>query len=319
MRASRLLSILLRLQTHGRLTADHLAKHFEVSVRTIYRDVDHLSEAGVPVFAERGRAGGFRLLDGFRSELTALTRPEAEALFLTGLPGPAAELGLAGLLSSARVKLLSAVPPGIQAERISDRFHLDPLGWFRSGEKSSLLPEIARATWTDRCLDIAYRSRGKIVHRRIQPLGVVLKGGIWYLIARRERAIRTYKVSAIEEAKVLTRPFKRPGDFVLSSHWARAAREYEANTIHRMATVRLSPTGRRRISMLGDHVAERVAQTAGKPDRAGWVTCTLPIEPGDEGIRELLRFGEDVKLIAPATLKQAIRRRLAELARHHDA
>src|SRR5256885_7539794 len=128
MRASRLLSILLLLQTRGRMTAQALADEFEVSVRTLYRDIDQLSAAGIPVYADRGRSGGFQLMDGYRTKLTGLTRSEAEVLFLSGLPGPAAQLGLSDLLSAARLKLLAALPPGMQpdAERIAQRFHLDP-------------------------------------------------------------------------------------------------------------------------------------------------------------------------------------------------
>lgn len=316
MRASRLLSILLQLQTYGRMTAERLAGRFEVSVRTIYRDIDHLSEAGVPVFSDRGRRGGFRLLDGFRSQLTGLTRHEAETLFLTGLSGPASELGLAGLLATARIKLLSAVPAGTDAERISGRFHLDPLGWFRTGETSRLLPEIARATWTDHPLQIRYRNAGKTTARRVRPLGIVLKGGIWYLVAQREDAVRTYRVSEITDARVLAHPFTRPRSFVLAEHWATAASQYEANIYRLKATVRLSPRAAKRVD-LGDPVAQTVARTSSRADRQGWITCTLPLENIDDGVGELLRLGEDVVVLAPVRLRRAMGARLASLARHH--
>src|SRR5215475_14381741 len=116
MLASRLLSILMLLQTRGRMSATQLAREFEVSVRTIHRDIDQLSAAGIPVYAERGRSGGFRLMDGYRTKLTGLTQPEAETLLLAGLPGPAAQLGLADTLSAARLKLLTALPANMQAD-----------------------------------------------------------------------------------------------------------------------------------------------------------------------------------------------------------
>src|SRR5580692_2108073 len=149
MLASRLLSILMLLQTRGRMSATELAAEFEVAVRTIHRDIDQLSAAGIPVYAERGRNGGFRLRDGYRTTLTGLTRPEAEALFLTGLPGPAEQLGLAGILSSARLKLMAALPANIQegAERIAARFHLDATGWFRGADLLPSLRLLAEATW----------------------------------------------------------------------------------------------------------------------------------------------------------------------------
>src|SRR3954468_8478197 len=144
MRASRLLSILLLLQTRGRMTAQALADEFETSVRTIYRDIDQLSAAGVPVYADRGRAGGFQLMEGYRTQLTGLSSAEAETLFLAGLPGPAAQLGLGDAMAQAQLKLLAALPAeGRQgAARVASRFHLDPIGWFRSAEHADVLPSL---------------------------------------------------------------------------------------------------------------------------------------------------------------------------------
>src|ERR1700742_1025470 len=150
MQASRLLSILLLLQSRGRMTAQALAREFEVSVRPIYRDVDQLSAAGVPVYADRGRAGGFQLLDGYRTKLTGLTPSEAEALFLSGLPGPAADLGLGDAMAQAQLKLLAALPGREGAGHVAARFHLDPVGWFRGAERTDLLPALAEAVWTAR-------------------------------------------------------------------------------------------------------------------------------------------------------------------------
>ena len=139
MRASRLLSMLILLQLRGRLTADVLAAEFEVSLRTIYRDIDHLSAAGIPVYADRGPGGGFRLLEGYRTKLTGLTAMEAEALALAGLPGPAADLGLGAALGAGRLKLLAAMPAGMRegAGRIGERFHLDPLELVPPGRRAA--------------------------------------------------------------------------------------------------------------------------------------------------------------------------------------
>src|ERR1700761_4294482 len=184
MRASRLLSILLMLQTRGRLTAESLAATFEVSVRTVYRDIEQLSAAGVPVYADRGPGGGFQLLDGFRTKLTGLTENEAETLFLSGLPGPATQLGLADQLLSAQLKLSAALPERSRtsAQRMAQRFHLDPVGWFKSPDQARLLPTLAHAVWTETVVEIGYRRAQSTVMRSIHPLGLVLKAGTWYVV-----------------------------------------------------------------------------------------------------------------------------------------
>src|SRR6059058_3412157 len=184
-RASRLISLLLLLQTRGQLTAAELAERLEVSERTIQRDADALAAAGVPVEAVRGPAGGYRLAGGYRTRLTGLTADEADALFAAGMPGPAAELGLGGELAAARLKLLAALPQELQerATRSSRLFHLDTRGWFRAEDTVPHLPALAAAVWQGCRARIRYRERGRVVQRTIDPLGLVLKGGAWYLVA----------------------------------------------------------------------------------------------------------------------------------------
>src|ERR671918_2376332 len=177
MRASRLVSLLLLLQTRGQLTAAELARELEVSVRSIHRDVEALSEAGVPIYAERGPHGGIRLVDGYRTRLTGMTPDEAEALFLSGLPGPAAELGLGTVMTAARLKVLAALPAEMRsrASRLVERFHLDAAGWFRGAEAVPHLGTLAEAVWESKALEIRYRRGDRIVDRRIDPVGLVLK------------------------------------------------------------------------------------------------------------------------------------------------
>lgn len=332
MLASRLLSILMLLQTRGRMSAAQLAREFEVSVRTIHRDIDQLSAAGVPVYADRGRAGGFQLMDGYRTKLTGLTQPEAEALFLAGLPGPAAQLGLSDLLSAARLKLLAALPANVQpndAERIAARFHLDPVSWFRGADPLPQLPVVARAVWNAQMLKLKYRNMGEVYPRRLGPLGLVLKGGVWYLVAQsgtasstaavgqKNKPIRTYRVAQILDAEITDEKFIRPKKFDLASHWQDAARTYEASVYSTEADVRLSAKGMRLLEQLGPYVVEVAATTADKPDRDGWVRCTLPVEGGDIGVKELLRLGDEIEVLGPPELRARMAETLAAMLKRH--
>ncbi len=318
MRASRLLSILLSLQARGRLNASAMAEALEVSQRTIYRDIEELSAAGIPVMADRGRSGGFKLADGFRTQLTGLTESEAETLFLAGLPGPAAELGLADLVAMARMKLMAALPAGARAERLATRFHLDAAGWFRATDAVALLPTIARAVWNARYLRFRYGQAKDAAARKVGPVGLVLKAGIWYLVAQKGNSFRTYRVGRISEAEALDEPYIRPPKFDLAAWWARSSREYEVSSYHDTATVRLSPRGRSLLDLLGPYVVEAVAKTASEPDRRGWVRCTIPLESAEHGIRELIRLGDDVEVISPEALRSQVAQTLRKTLQRYS-
>lgn len=321
MLASRLLSILMLLQTRGRMSARELARVFEVSVRTIHRDIDQLSAAGIPVYADRGRNGGFQLMDGYRTRLTGLTRSEAEVLFLAGLPGPAAQLGLSGLLSAARLKLLAALPPSVQpeAERIAARFHLDPVAWFRANEPLPSLRTVAQAVWSDRYLKVRYSMSGQADTRlrKLGPLGLVLKAGVWYLLAQTSKGIGTYRVAKIADAEILNEPFARPRTFDLATHWERASQSYESEVYRADADVRFSPAGMTRLDLLGPHVAEAAANSA-RRDRKGWTRCTLPIESVGHAVREFMRLGDEVEVLGPPALRRSIAEASANMARRHS-
>src|ERR1700761_2272546 len=318
MLASRLLSTLMLLQSRGRMSAPDLSRELEVSIRTVYRDIDQLSAAGIPVIADRGRTGGFQLLNGFRTQLTGLTEAEAEALMLAGLPGPEAELGIAGRMASARLKLMAALPQGMQAERVAARFHLDVAGWFRASEPVALLPVVARAVWSERCLKIRYRQGQDANEVKIGPLGLVLKAGVWYVVAVRGTGLRTYRASNILAAETLEEAFDRPADFDLASYWTRSSREYELGNYRGTAAVRLSRRGRSLISLLGPYVEAAVAKTAGRPDKQGWIRCTIPVESGDFGIRELLRLGEDLEVVGPPAFRGQVEQSLRRILRPYE-
>jgi predicted DNA-binding transcriptional regulator YafY len=315
MRASRLLSILLLLQTRGRMTAQALAAEFEVSVRTIYRDIDELSAAEVPVYADRGPNGGFELLDGYRTKLTGLSPAEAATLFLAGLPGPAAELGLADVLTTAQLKLTAALPEGARAsaKRVSARFHLDPVGWFRSPGDARFLPAIAKAVWDETCLDIRYQRHAGTVARRLEPLGLVLKGGVWYLVAQVGGETRTYRVSNIVELFVNDDRFERPKDFDLVRFWTAASRAFEIGLYRGKAVLRVSPRAMKMLDLLGSAVAQAAVDTAGPPDAKGWIRVVIPVERLDQAAAELMRLGADAEVLEPLELRRLIAQTAREL------
>jgi len=306
MRASRLLQILLLLQTRGRMTAEALAEEFEVSVRTVYRDIDQLSAAGVPVYADRGRNGGFALLDGYRTRLTGLDAAEAESLFLAGLPGAAEDLGFSEALIGARLKLLAALSPESResAERIGSRFHLDPVGWYRSSETADLLPAVAQAVWTARRIHVRYESWNDTVDRDLAPLGLVMKAGVWYLVAAVGDAPRTYRLSNILSLEP-GESFVRPAGFELSSYWAQQSARFEESLIQGEARLRASARGLKRLAELGS--AQARAARAATPEEE----FTVPIESLEHAAADLLRCGAEVEVLSPPEL----RARMAEQAR----
>jgi predicted DNA-binding transcriptional regulator YafY len=201
MKSSRLLSILMLLQAHGRLSAPALARTLEVSTRTILRDIDQLSAAGVPLWGERGREGGFQLREGWSTQLTGLTEPESQALLLAGLPAAATDLGLGAPAASARLKMVASLPAEWreQAGRVGARLHVDPVDWYRAKETPEFLRDMAQAVWQARRVAVRYESWRGQTERQLEPLGLVLKAGTWYVAARVQGqvAVRTYRLAAV--------------------------------------------------------------------------------------------------------------------------
>ena len=313
MRASRLLSVMMLLQAHGRISAQTLADELEVSVRTVYRDVDHLSSAGVPVTATRGAAGGFQLLDGWRTRLTGLTPNEAQAMFLAGAPDAAQQLGLGEAAASAQLKLLAALPQEWQADavKVGSRFHLDPVGWYRSADPTQHLDAVAHAVWTDRRLSIRYESWKGVTDRVIEPLGLVQKAGEWYVVARSKRQLRTFRLSRIQQLVVRAGKFARPRQFDLARHWAASIERFEAGLYRGTAVLRITALGMERLKDWSAAIAEATERTQSEADAEGRKQVTIPIESIDYAAADLLRLGSEVEVLKPAEL----RRRVADTAR----
>lgn len=317
MRASRLLTILMILQTRGRTSAEVLSEELEVSVRTVYRDIDQLSAAGVPVYAETGRNGGFALLDGWKTRLNGLTAPEARALFFSGLPGPAGELGLGEEAAQAELKLLSALPADWQAEarRMSSRFHLDPRGWFQPGHKPEFLKLVAEAVWSETRIAIRYESWKETKDRVIEPLGLVLKGGVWYVVAQRDGNIRTYRLSQIQALGPTGETFTRPKDFDLPNHWAEATKQFERDIYVGTAHVRATEKGLRKLKDLSDTVRRAVEMLNPTPGEDGWVEFDIPIEEVGWASFEFIKLGDDVEVLSPPELRARVVGNVQKMAR----
>jgi predicted DNA-binding transcriptional regulator YafY len=308
MRASRLVNLLLLLQTRGGLTAEELAGELEVSVRTIHRDVDALSAAGIPIYAERGPLGGIRLVEGYRTRLTGMTAEEAEAVFLSGLPGPAAELGLGTVVAAARLKVLAALPAELRsrASRLVERFHLDATGWFQAGEPVPHLGVLSEAVWEARRVEIQYRRGDEAVPRVLEPLGLVLKAGIWYVVARTDEQLRTYRVSRVLGARPLDESFDRPDGFDLPSWWAESSAAYERESPRMDIVIKANREG---FGPLADTFGTRSVREAvrlDEPDAEGWQRLRITVDWPDEAPSRLLGLAPNVELLEPAALRGEI-------------
>ena len=309
MRASRLLTIMMLLQSRGRMTAEALAEELEISVRTVYRDIDQLSASGVPVYADVGRNGGFALLEGWRTRLTGLTPPEAKALFLAGLPGPAAELGLGDAMADAELKLLAALPADWQdeARRVSSRFHLDPRGWFQPTETVEALRRVADAVWSERQIAVTYESWTKVTDRILEPLGLVLKSGLWYMVAQHDAQPRTYRLEAVRALTITDATFTRPKDFDLAAYWAESTAQFEKDVYIGTAEVRASERGVKRLKELNATYRRTIEESAAVPDQDGWIQVSIPIEETSWTASLFTRIGADLEVLSPPELREAMR------------
>lgn len=299
-RASRLVSFLLVLQTRGQMTAQELAERLEISERTVQRDAQALAAAGVPIVSVRGPAGGYRLERGYRTKLTGLDATEAEALFV----GPAAELGLGRELAAARLKLLASLPQELQdrAGRAAQLFHIDMRGWFREEDRVPHLPVVAAALWNGRRLEMRYREGPKVVSRRLDPLGLVLKAGVWYLLARRRGEERVYRVSRIVSARELDEECVRPAGFDLAETWLRRSEEFERSRRQIEVTVRVP---RSEVRYLRD---ARIVEDGERP------TVVARFDGPGHAFHSLLSWGPAAEVVDPPELRERIASAAAETA-----
>jgi len=306
MRADRLLSILLLLQVGERITARELAQRLEVSERTIYRDMDALSASGIPVLAERGSGGGWSLLEAYRTHLTGLNQAEIQALFAGKSPHLLAGLGLDQASNAALIKLQAALPEAHQrnAEDARQRLYVDVASWRRTEEAVPFLHALQEAVWQARKLHFSYgRGDGNVIERVCDPLGLVSKGSLWYLVACVEGEMRTYRVSRMQSAWVSEEPCVRPPHFDLAAYWQQSSTEFLSNLPRYLVTVRAQSEILPRLRSVGRY--SRVEQVE-PADVEGWCVVQMAFEnPGDA--REVaLSFGPHLQVLAPPELRSEV-------------
>lgn len=314
MKASRLLSILMTLQARGHRTADQLAEELEVSPRTIHRDVDELSAAGVPIYAERGRQGGFRLLDGYQTKLTGLDADEASVLMLSGIGTALDDLGLTDALSQTELKLLAALPEASRAKAalVANRFHLDPFSWYRQKEETPFATKIAKAVWADQRISIHYESWKGPIQRDLDAIAIVLKAGDWYLIGRAQ-AMRVYKIANIQSVSLSESKFDRPTDFDVSQFWGEWITSFEVHIRGNRARLRVTQKGQ---NLLKDMGRLPIAHFP-VPDQSGVTDIELAVEGEANTVRQVLYLGAEAEVIAPETLRLAVQNEVSRLAGYY--
>lgn len=317
MRAGRLMAMMLLIQQRRTVTAAEIARELEVSVRTVYRDVAALQSSGVPLWTESGPGGGIRLVEGWRTTLDGLTGDEAAALFLGGVPSAVADLGLGTVLVAAQTKVIAMLPPELRgrAARLRERFHVDAPGWFDTSSPPAALGAVSEAVWSGRRLSVSYRRSDRMVPRLLDPLGLVLKAGTWYLVAAHRQQVRTYRVGRIDAAIVLPDPTWRPDGFDLGAWWAASSAEFDRSLLRYRCRVRLSPSALRRLhTAVGAVAAAQARSTATAPDGDGWSAVELWSEAEDVAAAQLFSLMNGVEVLAPASLRATLHAVALELA-----
>jgi len=331
-RADRLLSLVLLLQARGRATAQAIAAELEVSVRTVYRDLEALVAAGVPVLTESGPGGGCHLMEGYRFPLRGLRPEEAEALLILGVPGVLRELGLDTALDAAQRQI--RVTAGGADLNGAALVHLDMPRWFGSQEDVPCLRALARALRSGRRLALGYRAPGEAGEaeprvvgeaeaRVIGPLGLVNKAGLWYLVAasgvQDRPGIRVFRVARIASARPLAEPFERPAGFELAAFWRQWSAEFEASRPRLPVTLRASPEA---LSILGEVFGQGAGPAlaaARPPDEHGWRVLTLSFEHERAAVHRLAGFADQVEVLAPPSVRAGLVATARQILGRYDA
>ena len=311
-RADRLLSLMLLLQARGKMTAQSLAEELEVSRRTILRDIDALSFAGIPIYAEGGHGGGISLDKAYRVKLNGLKESEVQALILSNSAALLADIGLEDAAQSALLKLLAALPAlHAQAARdFQNRVLIDPVWWWHGAHRLPHLEDLRQAVYEDRRIAIHYRKHGgDVVQRTVEPYGLVAKAGVWYLIAAHDGQFRSYRVSRIDAAAILDEPFLRDPGFDLAEHWRTQVEAFLAGRPLYAFTLRVAAE---KLSFVQWYTPG--AYSVLEPVQAGWFTARFEVESLDVALMLLAGLGTAARVVEPEALREALLERSRSLA-----
>lgn len=321
MRADRLLSLLLILQNGRKVKAAELARRLEVSERTIYRDFEALSGAGVPVYAETGPNGGYALLEAYRTDLSGLSNMEVQALVALTSSDTLGDIGLGQALKTGLAKLAASLPAVQQltADRLSERLYVDTIPWFQQKEDAPQLPIVQEAVQQDRRLRFLYRKwESEVEEREVKPYALVAKAGSWYLVAETERGMRVYRISRIEAAEIVDAPFQRRPDFDLAAFWQQWRQDFERNLPHYMVKVRMAPEAIEGLLKAREEWMAKALESAVEESN-GWKILTLDYERPEYTIGAILELGDQVEVLEPADLRQQVGEIMRRAAKHYDA
>ncbi|SMF68344.1 helix-turn-helix transcriptional regulator [Paenibacillus barengoltzii] len=306
MRADRLLNLLLLLQNRGKMSSRQLAELLEVSERTIVRDIEALSAAGIPVYAERGSRGGWVLADSYRTNLTGMRPEEIVSLLLANHNELLKDLGIQGDFQAAYQKLLAVAPAPIRqdAELIRERLHIDGAGWHASEEAFPWLSAVQEAVWAQRKLRIRYRKEEGITERIIHPLGLVAKRNVWYVAAEQEPdgELRTFRISRLEEASLLDETFMRPEGFDLAAYWEQSTARFKSELPRYVARVRTTEAG---LDRLRKERFIKVLQVENS-DNQGQILAEVDLQTLDWACGVILRIGRDAEVLEPQELRERV-------------
>jgi predicted DNA-binding transcriptional regulator YafY len=305
MRADRLLSILLSLQITEKMNTRELAEKLEVSERTILRDMDALSTSGVPVFSDRGASGGWRLMEGYRTNLTGLKIKEIQSLLLANATHILGDLGMRSNFDMASLKLLASLPLSVQqdAAKVRQRIHVDGAGWYQyANEPVPCLTTIQDAIWMERMLKITYLREGQAVVRLVNPLGIVVKSTIWYLVASVDDELRTYRVSRIQQAEITEVPFTRPGGFELVSYWEQSTLDFKANLPQYPTLIKIKPQAHSRLQKERFVAIQEIRSS----DDEAWMTLDVNFQMLETACQSVLSYGAELEVLKPEALRNMV-------------